>query len=121
MPYEIFKRIAEVEFSGIVKDVIGMDYKLRIILIDESYVDLFLSQKIPDKFALHWECRDPKRSIYRFDNIPDKNWQKIKTYPFHFHKGNQDKVVASPFPVDLIDGFRKFMEFIRDRLSLRAE
>lgn len=109
---EDIKRIAEIEFSGIVKSISQIDYKLRITLTDDSFVDVYLSQRLPDKFGFHWECKDESGTIYRYDNFPDKNWQSVKTFPHHFHNGNQDSVEASPFPLSHIEGFRAFMELM---------
>jgi len=114
---EDIKRIAEIEFSDIVKTASQIDFKLRIILINNSFVDVHLSQKLPDKFGFHWECMDKSKTFYRYDNFPDKNWQPIATFPYHFHNGSQDCVEASPFPLTPIDGFRAFMEFIRSKLK----
>jgi hypothetical protein len=57
------KRIAEIEFTEIIKNTYQIDNKLRIVLIN-----------------------------------------------------NQNSVEASPFPLSPIDGFRAFMEFIRNKL-----
>ena len=110
------KRISRVEFADIVKSTHIIDYKLRIILINDSFIDVHLSQKLADKLGFHWEYMDRKRTIYRYDNFPDKNWQSVATFPYHFHNGKQQKVEASPFPLNVIDGFRAFMEFVRDKL-----
>ena len=110
------KRIADTEFADIVINTSLIDYKLRIILRNHSFIDINLSQKLPDKFGFHWECMDEKMTIYRYDNFPDKNWQAVSTYPYHFHNGTQDNVVASPFPAMVINGFRAFMEFVRGKL-----
>ena len=40
------RRIAEVEFASIVADVAVMGVKLRIILTDTSYVDVWVSKKL---------------------------------------------------------------------------
>jgi hypothetical protein len=114
---ERLKRIAEVEFADIVKDTHQVSYKLRIVLINNSFIDVYLSQIIPDKFGFHWECMDESKTFYRYDNFPDKNWQSVSTFPHHFHKGSQDSVEASPFPLSPIEGFRAFMEFIRNKLK----
>jgi hypothetical protein len=111
------KRIAEVEFSDIVKSTVQVGYKLRIVLINESFIDVYLSQKLPDKFGFHWECTDESGTFYRYDNFPDKNWHSVATFPYHFHKGSQDSVEASPFPSTPIEGFRAFMEFIRNKIE----
>lgn len=110
------KRIAEVEFTDLVKSIQTSDYKLRIFLINDGFIDIHLSQKITDKFGFHWECMNAKGTIYRYDNFPDKNWQSVETFPFHFHNGEQLRIEASPFPLNAIDGFRAFMEFVRKKL-----
>ena len=110
------KRIAEIEFTEIVKNTYQIDNKLRIVLINNSFIDVYLSQKLPDKFGFHWESMDEKGTIYRYDNFPDKNWQSVSTFPYHFHNSSQNSVEASPFPLSPIDGFRAFMEFIRNKL-----
>lgn len=114
---EDIKRIAEIEFSDIVKDTFQIGYKLRIVLIDKSFIDIFLSQRLSDKFGFHWECMDELRTFYRYDNFPDKNWRSVATFPHHFHNGSQSAVEASPFPLTPIEGFRAFLEFIRDKLK----
>jgi len=111
------KRIAEVEFADIVKASLRIDYKLRIILMDDSFIDVFLSEKIPGKFGFHWERMDKVGTIYRYDNVPDKKWRNLPTYPYHFHRSSQDVVENSPFPQMPIDGFRAFMEFVREKLK----
>jgi len=40
------RRIAEVEFASIVTDAEVIGVKLRIILTDTSYVDVWLSKKL---------------------------------------------------------------------------
>lgn len=113
---EDIRRIAEVEFADIVKTVLYIDAKLRIILGNGSFVDVHLSRRLPDRFGFHWECMDEAGTFYRYDNFPDKNWQPIATFPYHFHDGSQNSVDASPFPPAPIEGFRAFMEFIREKL-----
>lgn len=114
---ESIKRIAEIEFADIVKTTVHVDYKLRITLINNSFIDVHLSQRLPDKFGFHWECKDKKRTIYRYDNFPDKHWKSILTFPYHFHNKSQDSVEISTFPLTVIEGFRAFMEFVRRKLK----
>ncbi len=111
------KRMAEVEFADIVKSAYKIDYKLRIILTTTGFVDAYLSRTLPDKFGFHWECMDDANTMYRYDNFPDKNWQRVTTYPHHFHNGSQEAVEAAPFPLTPIEGFRAFMEFIRTKMK----
>ena len=111
------KKVAEVEFSDIVKETFPISYKLRIILADNSFIDVNVSKKILGKFGFHWECRNREGTIFRYDNFPDKSWKNISTFPYHFHKGSQENIEASPFPLTIIDGFRSFMEFISNRIK----
>jgi len=110
------KRIAEIEFASIIKDTFFIGYKLRIILIDDSFVDVNLSTKLPDRFGYHWESKLGSNEIYRYDNFPDKNWKYVDTYPCHFHNGSQENVVSSQFPATIIEGFRAFMVFIQNKM-----
>lgn len=111
------KRVAEVEFADIVRTSIRIDYKMRIILINGSFIDVFISEKLPNKFGFHWECMDEPGTIYRYDNVPDKRWKNLETYPFHFHKCSQDAVENSSFPQTPIEGFKAFMEFVKEKLK----
>ncbi len=115
---EDLKKIAEVEFADIVKDSLLMDHKLRIFLKDKSFVDVNLSMRLPDKFGYHWEVMDSAGSIFRYDNFPDKNWNFVSTYPYHFHNGSQGNVEISPFPISILEGFRAFLQFIREKLKI---
>jgi phosphatidylserine/phosphatidylglycerophosphate/cardiolipin synthase-like enzyme len=112
---EELKRIAEVEYSDIVKSANRFDYKLRIILASHGFIDVHLSRALPDKFGFHWECMDDGNTLYRYDNFPDQNWQRVTTYPYHFHNGSQDNVESAPFPLTVIEGFRAFLEFVRSK------
>ena len=114
--YDI-KRIAEIEFSDIVKNTFFIDHKLRIILNDNSFLDIHLSQRLPDRFGFHWERMNKFGTIYRYDNFPDKKWENIPTFPYHFHKELQENAEESPFPLTVIEGFRAFMEFVRTKMS----
>ena len=106
------RRIAEVEFASVVTDAEVMGVKLRIILTDTSYVDVWVSKKLENRFGFHWERGHLDGTIYRYDNFPDTDWKHISTYPFHFHSGSQDAVETPPFSQDVIQGFRDFMGFV---------
>ncbi|MEW6102805.1 MAG: DUF6516 family protein [bacterium] len=114
---EDIRRIAQIEFADMVKEIHRSEHKLRIILITKGFVDIHLSQKLVNKFGFHWECMDMKGTIYRYDNFPDKKWEFLPTFPHHFHNSSQDAVESSPFPLTPIEGFRTFMEFIRGKLK----
>ena len=109
-------RIAEVEFASIVTDAEVMGVKLRIILTDTSYVDVWVSKRLENRFGFHWERGHLDGTIYRYDNFPDTNWKHILTYPFHFHNGSQYAVEAPSFSQDVIQGFRDFMGFVEAKM-----
>ena len=111
------RRIAEVEFASIVTDAEVMGVKLRIILTDTSYVDVWVSKKLENRFGFHWERGHLDRTLYRYDNFPDTDWKYIPTYPFHFHDGSQDAVKAPSFSQDVIQGFRDFMGFVEAKMA----
>ncbi|MDI9607601.1 MAG: DUF6516 family protein [Atribacterota bacterium] len=109
-------RIAEIEFSDIVDATEIMETKLRIMLLDGGFVDVWLSKKLANRFGFHWEHKVTDLS-YRYDNFPDAKWSNISTFPYHFHDGSQDNVVdSSRFARDIVEGFRDFMNWVRAML-----
>ena len=112
-------RIAEIEFSDIVDATEIMETKLRIMLTDGGFVDVWLSKKLANRFGSHWEHKVTDLS-YRYDNFPDTKWSNVSTFPYHFHDGSQDNVVdSSRFVRDIVEGFRDFMNGVR--VMLREE
>jgi len=112
-------RIAEIEFSDIVDATEMMETKLRIMLTDDGFVDVWLSKKLAGRFGFHWEHKVTDLS-YRYDNFPDTKWSNVSTFPYHFHDGSQDNVVdSSRFARDIVEGFRDFMNWVR--VMLREE
>ncbi len=109
-------RIAEVEFSTIVTGAQAIEPKRRFFLADGSFVDVWVSVKIPGRFGFHWERRHLDRTFYRYDNFPDPEWKAVSTFPYHFHDGTHDRVISSPFPSEAPEGFRAFMTFVTNRL-----
>ena len=109
-------RIADVEFADIVDSTEKLAAKIRIILVEGGFVDVWLSGKLKGRFGFHWEHKATGRS-YRYDNFPDTKWKDISTYPYHFHYCSQSNVIdSSRFERDLTEGFRGFMEWVRSRL-----
>jgi hypothetical protein len=116
-PLERVRRIAEVEFAAIVTQTDVLGSKLRVLLTDTSYIDVWASRKLSGRFGFHWERRHVDGRIYRYDNFPDTNWSGVSTFPFHFHEGDQDTVTAAPFAPAIEQGFREFMAFVQQTLS----
>ncbi len=111
------RRLAEVEFSDIVIQTDLLGAKLRILLTDTSYIDVWVSRKLSGRFGFHWERRHIDGRIYRYDNFPDTQWSAVSTFPYHLHDGDQDTVVPAPFAMSVEQGFREFMRFVQQMLG----
>lgn len=115
---ERLRRIAEVEFSDIVLDAYAPDInELRIILLDDSFVDVWFSLKLLDRYSYHWERSAIDGSIYRHDNAPHNRWQVVSTFPNHFHDGSEANVVESHLDQNPERALREFLTFARNRLG----
>lgn len=114
--FESLARIAEIEFSEIVSDSALMGEKLRLFIHDTSYIDIWLSHTLKNRFGFHWERRHLDGTMFRYDNFPDTEWRAVNTYPRHFHNGSQDAVEAATFSPDLTEGFRDFLRFAAAKL-----
>jgi hypothetical protein len=115
---EQLKEIAEIEFNDIVEDVIITDINaIRIILTDGSFLDIWYSLKLENRYSYHWERQQIDGKIYRHDNAPHIKWKKIKTFPKHFHEGSEDKVIESHIKADPLQALREFLLFIKQRLK----
>jgi len=112
-PLEQLRRIAEVKFAALVVQTDFLGSKLRVLLTDTSYVDVWAARKLSGRFGFHWERQYLDGHIYRYDNFPDTNWSDVSTFPFHFHNGAQNTVIAAPFALTREQGFRDFMAFVQ--------
>lgn len=74
---ERIRRIAEVEFAAVVTQTDALGAKVRVLLTDTSYVDVWASRKLNERFGFHWERRHLDGRIYRYDNFPDTNWSDV--------------------------------------------
>ena len=113
---DLLGRIAEVEFGEIVRQTNFLGAKLRILLTDASYIDVWVSRTLSNRFGFHWERRHLDNTIYRYDNFPDVNWSDVPSFPYHFHDGHQDTVIDAPFSRDIEQGFRDFMTFVQRQM-----
>lgn len=103
--------IVEVEFSDIVETVEESEDKLRIYLIDGSFIDVWFSIKISGRYAYHWERTHIDGKIYRHDNIPHKKWEFVKTFPKHFHCGSEKEVTESSISDNSEEAIREILTF----------
>jgi hypothetical protein len=117
---EIYRQLAEIaisDFSDIVQETTIIEGKLRLFVIDGSYIDVWISEKRKGIYAYHWERRAIDGTIFRHNNLPDKNAKKLKTFPKHFHDGREEIIKESELS-DLPDeALRSFLRFVRERLK----
>lgn len=53
---ERLRQIAEIEFADIVVEAFSPDVnELRIFLVDGSFVDVWFSLKLEERYSYHWE------------------------------------------------------------------
>jgi hypothetical protein len=123
--YEALRQIAETEFADIVvQDAIlrlptGDPQKLRLALVDNSIIDVFISRS--GRYSYHWDRRPAgKTTIYRHDNAPHAAWQSVATFPHHFHDGREKNVVASHISQEPTKAVREFCVFARQKLLEEA-
>ena len=110
--------IAETEFSDIVVEtLVPGPNELRIILADNSFLDVWFSLKLANRYSYHWERRAIDGRIYRHDNAPHRRWQGIVTFPHHFHNGSEMEVTESHISQIPADALREMLEFVRANLS----
>jgi len=114
---ERLREIAQVEFADIVVDGYVPDLnELRLILIDDSFIDVWFSLKLVGRYSYHWERRAVDETIYRHDNAPHKHWQSVSTFPCHFHNGSENNVVESHLSENPEEALREFLTFAREQL-----
>ncbi len=113
---EIYSRLTEIALSDFADIVLGIkliDGKLRIILKDDSFLDIWLSVKKKGVYAYHWERINIDGTIYRFNNLPDKDAKKLQTYPKHFHNKTQQNVIESDLSDSPEEAIITVLEFVR--------
>ena len=123
MIYNIYKRLKEIsekEFFDIVinAEIIytysGRARKLRIHLIDETFIDVWYSTE--GEYSYHWEQRGVRDSIYRHDNAPHQKWANIKTFPKHCHSMDESTVIESNISDNPEDAIKEFITLVREKL-----
>jgi hypothetical protein len=118
--YAVLEQIALTEFRDVVVGArhlsrrAGTTLKLRLLIRDESFVDVWFSQSSAH-YAYHWEQRAQRGCLYRHDNAPDH--PHITTHPKHFHNGAEETVEASHIPDVAEDALRYFLDFVRLQLG----
>lgn len=88
---------------------------IRIQLKGGIFIDIFQSPHDESKFAIHADTKD--RKIFRLDCRPERKYQKLSTFPWHFHKGSEYNIVASPFSKDKRNAISQFLKFIHKAIK----
>lgn len=91
--------------------------KIRVHIVDGSYLDVWLSRKMLGRYAYHWERRHIDGSIYRYDNRPHEHLKLMKTFPRHFHDTSERNVKESHISDDPEEAVREVLELVRRRVS----
>ena len=121
IPWAALDAIALSEYRDIVERTAsilspaGRMRKLRIYLLDGSFVDVWCSSK--GDYSFHWERRFINGSLYRHDNAPHAQWRHVPTFPKHFHNGRQDNVESSFISDPPEEALRDFLDFVRGKLA----
>ena len=117
--YQRLIDICHREFSDIVEQAQLMrsgsigSTKLRILLKEGSYIDVWLNPK--GRYSYHWERRAKTGEIFRHDNAPD--FPNMKTFPKHFHNGNEQNVRESSLSDIPEEALSDFLNFVREKLK----
>jgi hypothetical protein len=93
----------------------GDPLKLRLDIVDDSLLDVFISNS--GRYSYHWERRLTSRGdLYRHDNAPHSRWRHVATFPKHFHDGSDSNVAESHISDDPQNAMREFLTFVRHKL-----
>lgn len=91
--------------------------KLRVYLIDRSYLDIWFSHKIPGRYAYHWEHRHINGGIHRHDNRPHESLKHMKTYPKHFHNETENNTQESYISENPKEATLHFLNYIKEKMQ----
>jgi hypothetical protein len=111
--YSQLTKIALGDFTDIVDGTKVVEGKLRILLKDESFIDIWISVKKEGVYAYYWERRNVDGKIFRYNNLPDREAKRLQTYPKHFHDGTEKNVVESNLSDNPEEALRIILEFAR--------
>jgi len=117
---ERLRGIAEIEFVALVQSTAIVRDKLRVMLVDSSYIDFWWSTQLPGRYAHHWERRHVDGTIYRHDNMPHPQWQGVTSFPKHFYAEDQQCVIESVIANDPEQAVRQFLEFAARRIAAKG-
>jgi len=100
--------------------LVGQGRSVFIYIIFNFFVYSFHKHhKIVNRtyFAYHWERRMIDGTIYRHNNIADPKARTLKTFPKHFHEGDDEAVKESRISDKPEEAIREFLEFAREKIK----
>ncbi|MEW6381178.1 MAG: DUF6516 family protein [bacterium] len=121
--YNKLRAIANSEYDDIIKEsyiifsYTGRARKLRLQLVDNTFIDIWYS--LEGEYSFHWEQRYLRDTLYRHDNAPHKRWEYVKTFPKHCHDGSQENVTESTLSDTPEQAIREFLTIVRQRIVVR--
>jgi hypothetical protein len=117
--FSLKKMILE-EFSDIVSDIdIPFVNEMRISLIDKSFIDVWFSIRLKNRYSYHWERMNIDGLIFRHDNAPHLSWKDLLTFPKHFHNGSEKQVEESNISNNPHEALSEFLNFARTFLDTK--
>ena len=115
---ESFRKTLENKFQNIVTSFeVKYINEFRIHLIDKSFLDIWFSLKLNNRYSYHWENRKVSGMIFRHDNSPHIRWQQISTYPKHFHNESDENVEESFISDNPVEAVIEMLCFIENRIN----
>lgn len=115
--YSGLAHIAEREFPDVIEYAEMRKDRLRLYVVDGSFIDIWFSRRIPCKYAIHWERRHLNNIVYRWDNAAHRRLEKLETFPHHFHEGSQHNIRPFKPRETMEDTLRTILEYVRQRIK----
>ena len=109
---EEFKDICE--DAAIMFSTTGRAQKVRIYLIDNTIVDIWISRD--GRYSYHWSNKGVWDYVLRHDNAPHEKWKTVSTFPKHCHDGSESNVVSSKIPDDPIAALKYFLQRVKEKI-----
>jgi hypothetical protein len=92
----------------------GRAQKVRIYLIDNTIVDIWISRD--GRYSYHWSNKGVRDYVLRHDNAPHEKWKTVSTFPKHCHDGSESNVVSSKIPDDPIAALKYFLQRVKEKI-----
>jgi hypothetical protein len=118
--YNSLIELANEEFQDICEDAAimfsttGRAQKVRIYLIDNTIVDIWISRD--GRYSYHWNNKGVWDYVLRHDNAPHEKWKTVSTFPKHCHDGSESNVVSSKIPDDPIAALKYFLQRVKEKI-----